>query len=150
MRAIFKLMLGLMLFNAVFTLYGPIFNVSETAQGVELDDPEITKYSIDKMDVGKFLTLIFSNGNALLATGLIGGVSILASVLTKNYVFIGVGIFIGVITGIYASFSSIISQLGMGVGQNSPYIMGIITIISIAIGLLAMFNIVDMMAPAPT
>lgn len=147
MRVVFKIMLGLLLFNAIFTLYNPIFNSGYGNQAVAHTDTEMENFDLLSME--NMLSYVFTNANALLSLGVLGFLGLVASIFTKNPVFIGAGIFIGVITSMYISFSNIISQLGTQATGNNIYVTGIITIIGIAIGVLAMFNIVDMFAPAP-
>ena len=150
MRNIFKLMLGLLLFNTVFTLYAPIFNTGTGTEGISADNTQASQYNLADMNIGTFLNMIFLNANALAVTGIVSGIALTAAIISKNYVYLGVGIFIGIITSMYTTFSGIISQLGTEATGGNIYVVGIITIIGIAIGVLAMFNIVDMFAPAPT
>jgi len=150
MRIPFKIVLGLLLFNAIFALYNPLFDTGYGDEAKSLSDEEINQYNLADMNMYSFLELIFTNANALMAAGIISGIALTAALLTKNYVYIGVGIFIGIISGMYVSFSGIISQLGSTATANNIYVTGIITVIGIAIGVIVMFNIVDMFAPHPT
>jgi|SRR6056297_618019 len=150
MRISFKIVLGLLLFNAVFALYNPLFNTGYGDDAVGIDDETVNQYNLADMNMYTFLELIFTNANALMTAGIVSGIALTAALITKNYVYIGVGIFVGIVSGMYVSFSGIISQLGSSVSGSNVYVTGIITIIGIAIGAMVMFNVVDMFAPHPT
>lgn len=150
MRIPFKIVLALFLFNLVFSLYGPIFNTGYEDDAKSITDDEAIQYDLANMNMFDFIQMIFLNANALAAAGIISGIALTAALLTHNYVYIGVGIFIGIVTGMYVSFSGIISQLGTTVTGDNVYVTGIITIVGLAVGVIVMFNVVDMFAPSPT
>jgi len=146
-RVVYKILLGLFLFNAVFALTSPIFNTGYGADAKGVDDSDVALFDISSMDAGSFLSYIFTHWDLLTALGIIsvaGGV--LLTFATKNLVFIGVGVFVGVLTGMYSMFLSFISQLGAA--QHSVYVTGIISIVSASIGILLLIAVVDMFAPS--
>lgn len=153
MRVVYKIALGLLLFNTVFALFGPVFNSGFEADAKGVDDSSLQNLSIADSGPMDYLANAFGGiggiGTTLGIAAVFTGVAVIAAFVTKNYIYIGIGLFMGILTSIYINFMNIISQLGTAGTDGNIYITGIITIIGIAIGLVLMFNIVDMFAPAP-
>ena len=148
MRVVYKILLGLFLFNAVFALTSPIFNTGYGADAKGIDDPDVAMFDISSINVETFLDFIFDNWMLITTATLIGvAIGVGGTLLTKNLAFIGVGLFVGVLTGMYSMFLSFISQLGAS--QNNVYVTGVIAIVSVGIGILVMYSVIDMFAPAP-
>jgi hypothetical protein len=127
-----------------------LFNTGYGDDAKGIDDTDVNQFNLADADMFDYLNYIFGTANSLLSAGVIVGVALTASILTKNYVYLGVGIFTGLVTSMYSGFMSIISQLGSAVTSDNVYVTGIITIVGIAVGLIVMFNVVDMFAPHPT
>lgn len=146
MRVAYKIVLGLLLFNGFLTLFAPIFNAA-SGPSIEENVEDISIYKID--DVGDVMGLIFHSDNigAWSAVAIITIAGIGVAFLTKNYVYIGVTLFVSIVTGLYIKMSSVIVNIGSDTGN--VYVTGIITIVGIAIGLIVMFDVIDMFAPAP-
>jgi len=150
MRIPYKYILGLLLFNCFFALYTPIFGTGINDDAVSYTDEDVQQYNLSKP--ASFLSMMFSFGNAwdytqiALVTIFVNVVGIGAALATKNYVYIGVSFFISIITAMFTRFINIIGSLNT---TGNIYVTGLITIMSIAIGIMVMFNIVDMFAPAP-
>jgi len=150
MRTAFKIVLGLLLFNTVFALYAPIFNTGYEDDAKDITNENVERFNLADADMFDYLQFIFGTAQSMLTASVIIGIALTASVITKNYVYIGVGIFTGLVTTMYSSFMGLISQIGMVATANNVYVTGIIAIIGIAIGVIVMFNVVDMFAPHPT
>jgi len=146
MRMIYKIVLGLLLFNAFLALYGPLFNTSLSDDAVDYESSGMQQYKLDS--VGDIMGIIFSAGNfgawgasaVVLAAGMVG------AFVTKNYIYIGVALFVAIVIGLYIKMSATIANIG-NVTDNI-YVTGIIAIVGIAIGLMVVFNVIDMFAPA--
>lgn len=150
MRVPYKYVLGLLLFNVVFALTTPIFNTGYGDNAVDINDPSVSQYNLANMNLGTFVGFIFANAFALMSAGIIVGLATFISIATKNYVYIGAGIFLGIVIGMYVGFIDLINTLVMGATQNNPYVMGLVSLLGIALGVVIMFNVVDMFAPSPT
>jgi len=146
MRVAYKIVLGLLLFNGFLTLFAPIFNAA-SGPSIEENVEDISIYKID--DVGDVMGLIFHSDNigAWSAVAIITIAGIGVAFLTKNYVYIGVTLFVSIVTGLYIKMSSVIVNIGSDTGN--VYVTGIIAIVGIAIGFIVMFDVIDMFAPAP-
>jgi len=147
MRVAFKMLLGLILFHAIFAMYTPIFGTSEEG-AISIDDTDnpVTQFNVADLNVGVVLDFIFENALALVGITVIG---LVAAIVTRNPVYIGAGIFIGILASLYNTFIQFIFQLGETPTQHNPYVSTILTILSVAIGIIIMYNIVDMFAPHP-
>ena len=150
MRVVYKIVLGLLLFNAFLTLFAPIFNTaastSYSENAVNYSSTDMTNYTIT--NVSSMIGLIFNEANygALGTASVIIAAAVIAAFATKSYVLIGVGLFVSIVIGLYVKMSSIIANIGNQ--TNNIYVTGIIVIVGIAIGVLIVFNVVDMFAPA--
>jgi len=152
MRMLYKIVLGLLLFNAFLTLFNPLFTSALDVETGYADDAinytssDMTDYSIT--NVTSIVELIFSPENlgALAAGGAALVAAMLVAFATKNYVIIGVGLFVAIVVSMYTKMSSVIANIGSQ--TNNIYVDGIIAIISIAIGVLIIFAVIDMFAPA--
>jgi len=67
--------------------------------------------------------------------------------LKRPALVIGVSLFVAIIIGLYLKMSSVIIHIGKETGNE--YVTGLVTIVGIAIGLIVMFDVIDMFAPAP-
>ena len=147
------IIMGLVMFNAFLTVYAPFFSSSSLAnEAIPLDDSNMTDYSVTSGPVS-ILGKIFSFGDTW--AGLIGGVLISligigVALATKNYIYIGVTLFLGLVIGTYIQMSSVLYVIAAGVNDEYGIIQSILVITGIAIGLLIAFNVVDMFAPSPT
>ena len=149
------IIMGLVMFNAFLTVYAPFFSSSSLEnEAVPLDDSEMTDYVINKeQGAVSLLGKIFSFGDTW--AGLIGGVLISligigVALATKNYIYIGVTLFLGLVIGTYIQMSSVLYSIAGGINDEYGIIQSILVITGIAIGLLIAFNVVDMFAPSPT
>ena len=149
MRVVYKIVLGLLLFNAFLTLFAPVF---DAAVNTGLSDDAASSEEIEAYKptgVSGIIGAIFSAENLAAWGGsvivLAGG--ILVAIATKNYVYIGVALFVSIVIGLYIKMSSVISAIGLDHGNL--YVTGIISIVGIAIGLIVVFDVIDMFAPAP-
>jgi len=158
MRMTYKIALGLLLVNAFLTFYSPIFNTSLSDNTISYEDEDIQEYNIFSIEgPGDVIALIFSptNYEALAAASAVIAVAVLAAFATKNYVLIGVGLFVSFVIGLYVKLSATIMTIGATPDQFYSYdtyylpVSVIITIVGIAIGVIVVFNVVDMFAPAP-
>lgn len=147
MRVAFKILLGLILFHAIFAMYTPIFGTSEEG-AIAIDDASnpVTQFNVADINVGVVLDFLFENSLALVGISSIG---IVAAIATRNVVYIGAGIFIGTLAVTYNHFIQFIFQLGGSATDSNVYVSTLLTIMSIAIGIIIMYNIIDMFAPHP-
>jgi len=149
MRMLYKIVLGLLLFNAFLTLFSPMFSaavdtgISENA--IDYESSEMTIYTIT--DAGDILDMIFAeeNAGALAGMVIIGTIAVAAAIFMKQYIIIGVGLFVSIVVGMYVKMSAVIANIGSA--TNNVYVSGIITIIGIAIGVFIVFVVIDMFAP---
>ena len=153
MRTVYKIVMGLMLFNAFLTVFTPFFNTGLGDKAVDYTtDENATRYN--PVSPGSIMLAVFGFGNihawgaASIVSLIVLAGGIIVALATKNYVYIGVTLFVSIVIGMYTSFSVAIS--GIGADVNNVYVTAIIAIVGLAIGLLVVFNVVDMFAPSPT
>jgi len=146
MRVVYKIVLGLLLFNAFLTLFAPIFSASIDENAMDYEAEDVSQYEIK--GIGDIMRIIFHEDNIGAWTGIvvvsIAGIG--AAILTKNYIYIGVTLFVSIVVGLYLKMSSVIATIGLQ--TDNIYVSGIITIVGIAIGIIVVFSVVDMFAPA--
>jgi hypothetical protein len=146
MRVVYKIVLGLLLFNAFLTLFAPIFSTNISESAVDYEAADVSQYEIES--IGDIMGIIFHEDNIGAWTGIvvisIAGIG--AAILTKNYIYIGVTLFVSIVVGLYLKMSSVIATIGNQ--TDNVYVSGIITIVGIAIGIIVVFSVVDMFAPA--
>ena len=152
MRAVYKIVMGLMLFNAFLVVFAPFFS-SESLEGDAISSSDMEAYDPYKGGWGTLLVNMFTSGETW--SGVIGGavtavITLGVALLTKNYVFIGVGLFLGLVIGLYIQVSSVLYKIIVPFSDQYGIIQGILAVTGIAIGLLILFNVVDMFAPSPT
>ena len=153
MRLLYKIVLGLLLFNAFITLFSPLFAATQVDTGisghaVNYSSSDMTDYSLTDQGIPGILGLIFTaeNAGALIGMTVIGVIAVAGAIAFKHYLLIGVGLFVSVVVGLYIKMSSVIAGIGSQV--NNVYVDGIIAIVGIAIGVLVVFAVIDMFAPA--
>jgi len=140
MRIQYVLLLGLILFQGVFTSFSTVFPY--TAVSETIPEGDYSEYNVTQSgDFGGMLFDIFIHWGVggLIAIGGLG-----AAILTKNYVFIGVGLFIGILSTLYIETWRILSPINV---TGNPLIGSVIALLAIAIGILTIFSLVDMFAP---
>jgi len=155
MRVVYKIILGLVLFNAFLTLYNPLFNTSLSDNTIDYESAEMEQYNLNS--TSNIIDIIFTPGNigAMIASASILIITVIAGAVLRNpTVIIGVGIFVSIVVGLYVKMSAVISKIGTDYGAFTingieyNIILGLMTITGIAIGLLVVFSVVDMFAPA--
>jgi len=128
-----------MLFNGVLILTAGIFNTGLESSATNVTD-EYGDYGI-RQNSSSILSNIFSS-NALGAWGafsVIAIVGVIGSILTKNYVVVAVALFLGIVTALYLGVSSVLLKL-----YSNVYTNALITLIGIAIGILVVYNVIEM------
>ena len=138
MRFIYKILFGLIIFNALIILFSGFFvGTLETDKAVDVaGNSTLSQYK--DVDQG-----LFSNmwTNALLVGSAVFSLSILLGVLAKQVaLFAGIGAFVALVTSVYSSVNSVIGGLG-----DYPIVSGLITIVTIVIGLIAVFSVIEML-----
>lgn len=150
MRFLYKIALGIILFQAfliVITPFFPYTGIDENAKNIT-NDAEFTKYSNLDSPTGLLQILIDKGG---IWGGLVGIIISVAglggALITKNYVFIGVGIFLGFLSSFFVMTTTFLMSLSMNLGNNSG-VNSVVSVFSICLGLLCLFAVVDMFAPS--
>jgi hypothetical protein len=159
LKFVVKILLGLVIFNAMLIILGPIFPSSATTLGSDAVDPEdITsptgaegddipepgkKYS-EISDMGDILKNMFLNPTTVLIIGVIVGASLLTNFLTRGTVNVplalGIGLFVGIIVSLWINTSNIIYNIDP---TDSPYITGLIAVTTVGIGIIIVFMVSD-------
>ena len=132
MRMIYKILMGMILFNSMLIMFSPFF--PSTGLEEKASDTSTTYAEYEPTNPATLLGLIFS-ANAVAAMGVIGGISIIATLVSKSLVPLGVGAFAAIVTGMYIGASNIFLNL-----TDSPTVNGLVTIIGIMIGILTVFT----------
>jgi len=143
MKFIYFVILGLMLFNGVLILTAGIFNtgLEDTATNVSGD---YGKYNLGNNSYDIMQNIFSSNalgawGSATGAFAVIVVVGVIGAILTKNYVVVAVALFLGIVTALYLGVSSVLLKI-----YSNVYTNALITLIGIAIGILVIYNVVEM------
>jgi len=156
MRMQYKIILGLFLFNAFLTLFTPLFSdavdtdIGEHA--VDYTASDIAKFDAGNGTIGMMKAIFIGNTDAwgsiatLVAFTGLNIVVFVWCLINKNYVPIGVSLFVSIVVSLYIRFSSVIA--GINSAHGNDFITGIITIVGIAIGFIIVFSVIDMFAPA--
>ena len=134
MKFVYFIILALVVFNGILILSSGIFSVY--TPGYE-NVPDYSKY---KLTNSTNVVDYFFNDTFGLAAGaclMVGGVII--ALLTKNYVIIGMGMFLGLVTTLYIGATGVIFQV-----YPDDYIRGVIAIVGVAIGILLLYNVTEM------
>ena len=156
MRIQYKIVLGLFLFNAFLTLFTPIFSeavdtdigghaINYTESDLAQFDPKV---GIADMMVAMFVgkTDAWSSIATIVAFAGLNVIVFAWCLINKNYVPIGVSLFVSIVISLYIRLSTVIA--GINTSHGNYIISGIISIVGIAIGIIIMFSVVDMFAPA--
>ena len=132
MKFVYFIILGLVIFNSVLIITSGIFNTS-----LGDDASDYSKYSLSTpSSIISILTSTASIG----AWGTLTVAGIIFAIGLKNYIFVGIGLFLGLVTALYIGASDILFKIS----SNNVYISGIITLIGIVIGILVLYNVVEM------
>jgi len=131
MKFVYFIILGLVIFNACLILTSSIFNTSMDASATDYGSYQLK-------NPGDVVGILF-NSNSITAWGVIGLTGVLLAIGTKNYVFVAVAIFLGLVTALYIGASSVLFNI-----SDNAYVHSIITLIGIVIGILVLYNVVEM------
>lgn len=136
MKFIYVVLLGLIIFNGTILLFADFFpDNTEVDHAVDVET-ELSEYG----NVGEDMLSTFV-GNGLTTSLAIFSGAIVVGLLTKQLgLFIGIGAFASVVGGLWASTSSIIFNI-----NDNSIVSGLITLITIAIGIVFIFSVVDML-----
>ena len=145
MRFIYKLLIGLILFQGLTVLFTASYaGVSIfPATGYDPSTINVTEqyggYTLDRGPIA-LMGMIFP-ASALAAMGAIGATSLILGLLAKSIVPLGAGAFVAIITGLYIGASGILFNIDP---TNNPIISGLITIVGIVIGIIVVFSVAEM------
>ncbi|MBD3263567.1 MAG: hypothetical protein GF375_00510 [Candidatus Omnitrophica bacterium] len=137
MRLIVVIILGLIFFNVSLIIFGGYFDIEdETPLGAKnlTSDADYNKYS--NLQEGTFETILITSGGIFI--GVVGiGALLKGSIPTGQ--FLGAGMIISIIAGLWAGLSAPFTQMGQYWGWQGDLIysaiimaIGIITVIGIA------------------
>jgi len=140
--------LGIILFQAFIILLTPFFSGSYIGDnaGDITGDSDYTQYKVN--NAGDLLKILWDFGGIWggVVTGSIAGLALVTALATKNYILIGVGLFLGFLSGFFVMTTSFLLSLNQSMG-NSAEVNTVISIVSICLGLLCLFAVIDMFAP---
>lgn len=147
MRFIYKILLGLVIFNAMLVLLVSLFPTATPVEALDVEtDPTISGYE-NVEDMESLVLGMFANTTTLMIIGAVVAASgVIGFVFGggKNVpIAIGVGIFIAIISSLWYSTSAVIMNIDP---TDSPIITGIITIITICIGIILVFTVAEFFA----
>jgi len=138
MRFLYKLLLGLIIFNAMLILFSGYFPDSGQETYATTPDDGYTGYK--SFQNANIFSTMWTSG---LTTGVaVFGMALLFGVLAKQVaLFAGIGAFIAVFTGLWAGASGVIFNMT----NAYPMVHGLAIIITICIGVIAVFSVVEML-----
>lgn len=140
MRFLYKILIGLIIFNGVLVLFGSEFFPHTTYDEKAVDVVNTTEVSgFRTLDQYLFEDAWSTAGTVGLA---IFGVSLVIGYLTRNLaLFIGIGAFISILCSVWMVTIGTIDEF---VGSY-PVVKGLILIITIVIGILAVLTVVEIL-----
>ena len=139
MRFIYKLLIGLLIFNSMLLLFAPFFPVgtttlSESATNIT-SDSEFTSYQ----NIGSANMI----GNMIITGGGVFAGAIVLGLLTQQLgLFIGAGSFIALIAALWRGASGVIVPILQI--ANNWIVMAMYSLITIIIGIVAVIAVVEM------
>jgi len=140
MKFIYKITLGLLLFNSILLLFSGFFP-TDTSQYNAINITEDADYNEYKI-TGDIFSLdtsgVYLGVGSVISFTLIG---VIAAWAFKSPVPVGAGLFSGFLTSLYVSSSSVLTGLNL---TSNPIISGVISLVGIGIGVLAFISIIEM------
>lgn len=138
MRFIYKILIGLIIFNGVLILFAGFFpDATESGYATNVTDEDaISGYgNINQGLFGSMWTTAVGVGGAIFLA------SIVLSILTHQYaLFMSVGGFIAILSALWSITSGIITKI-----TDYQIVSGLVTIIIIVIGIIAVLSVVEML-----
>ena len=141
MRFIYKLLIGLIIFNSMLLLFAGFFpvettTISESATNIT-SDSDFTSYQ----NIGSASTI----GNMILTGGGVFAGAVVLGILTQQLsIFIGAGSFIGLITALWVGASGVIVPI-LQMADNW-IVLAMYSLITVIIGIVAVIAVVEMFA----
>ena len=139
MRFVYKILIGLLIFNSMLLLFAPFFpvettTISESATNIT-SDSEFTSYQ----NIGSAGMI----GNMILTGGGVFAGAIVLGLLTQQLgLFIGAGSFIALISGLWVGASGVIVPI-LQIADNW-IVMAMYSLITVIIGIVAVIAVVEM------
>jgi hypothetical protein len=143
MKFVYFAILGLLVFNGVLILTASIFDSGLEGTAVDVEG-NYGDYSLSHTNTTSLsiVNTLFSS-SALGAWGSVFGVivgfSVVMSIWLGKYIIAAVGLFLGLVTALYMNLANVFFHI-----YNNVYITGIITLVGIAIGILVLYNVIEM------
>lgn len=138
MRFIYKILIGLILFNGILIAFSDFFPEStESEHAIDVADTEsISDYG--NLNQGLFGSMWT---DALAVGGSVFGLAILMGVLAKQVaLFAGIGAFMAVLTGLWSATNGVVTKL-----VDYPIVNSVVTLIIIVIGIISVFSVIEML-----
>ena len=154
MRFIYKILLGMFIFNAMLLFLAGFFTVQDVEPIVSSGAVNVTsEYSgWTPSGASGFLSILFSDANS---GGVLGGIGIeglFAAILgivglglllvTKNYILAGACFFSAFVVLVFNATKNVVFNISAF--SNSWVIEGMYGLVTICIGILAVYTIIDM------
>jgi len=125
-------------------MFAPFFSTPVSTAGAVENNPEITKYK-NVSSFGDLILALLGNGVVVAIVAAVLGTGLLAKWLSggsiNTMLLIGIGLFIAMVTILWSAASLAIANINP---YNDSNIATFITVITICIGLLLMFSIVEL------
>jgi hypothetical protein len=139
MRFLYKMLIGLILFNSMlmtFSYFFPMSNIESKAHNIT-GDPTYTSYG--NMETGIFKNMYMS---ALASGGVIFLGSILIGAFTGSFnLWVGIGAVVSIFVGLWNMSWGVIK----GLTDSYPVVKDLVFIMSIIIGILAVMSIAEIL-----
>jgi len=140
MKFLYKVILGLLLFNSILLLFSGFFP-TDTSQYNAINITEDADYNEYKItgDIFKLDSYgIYLGVGSVISFTLIG---VIAAYAFRSPVPVGAGLFSSLVSSLWISTSSVLSSLNL---TSNPIISGMISLIGICIGVLCFIAIIEM------
>jgi len=145
MRFIYKIVLGVLLFNAFLIMFAGIFNSPSDYGAVDVtNETSITKYSAESGGFGDFLSSFFLSAETYVIIGIFFGAGAIAKWFaggqTNTVLLVGIGAFLGIIFALMRSTIQVITNL-----TDNFYVNATINLGLIVVGLVILFTVIEML-----
>lgn len=149
MRFIYKLLFGLIIFNACIMLFSGMFNYASVSDldedAVDVEDEYGDTYGNPGNLWSGIVSNLFSLPSIAALLIIFAGSGVVGKFTSGNYsltLVTGIGLFIGLLSALWISTFQTITEITSSYGL---LLNGLVSIITIVVGLLMVFSIIEML-----
>ena len=138
MRLIYVVLLGMIIFNAVLLMTAEFFPAEATTDSTQAIDPKTGEQTSKLVKPSGWKSFIMDNISIFSGLGV---VAIVATIWSRNPIYLGVGTFVAIIFTLWGSFTQPVSSI---LGQYSPAGVSFYNLFIICLGIVVLFSVIEM------